>query len=97
MADLAAWELVYAVRDGQVMGVVARKGGAIHIGISKAWRGKWATRSMIRQMIEWAGETGKVWTGVCHSNNAGARLVLGTGFRKVSDEIMGAVYAHDSK
>ena len=68
------------VVDGVVVGVATRRRGELHIGVLPAWRGRWANRGFIRNIIEWASASGPVWTGVAHGNETGQRLVEGVGF-----------------
>lgn len=78
--NAGTYELAYMMNGEHVMGVAMRKRGALHIGVLPEWRKRWATRSLVRRIVEWAAETGKVWTRVAQGNEAGEKLVRQVGF-----------------
>lgn len=80
LAAVSKYELAYMLCGEEVMGVASRRDGSVHIGVLPTWRGRWATRSFIREILSWAGETGKVWTRISPGNTLGERLVKGVGF-----------------
>lgn len=47
----AAWLVVAVVADDEVIGALFERNGEIHLGIVPAWRGRWASRRLIRQML----------------------------------------------
>lgn len=75
-------ELAYMMCGAEVMGVATRRAGVVHVGVLKAWRGRCASRALIRAVLAWAAETGKVWTVLAQGNSRGERLVTGVGFVK---------------
>jgi len=91
------WDLAYLKVNGLVVGAAIRRAGELHIGVLPEWRGRWATRSFIRRILKWAGESGPVTTGVMTGNHAGARLVEGTGFAPVEMTERGTRYVLSSQ
>jgi GNAT superfamily N-acetyltransferase len=88
------WELALLVIDGEIAGAAARRAGELHIGILPAWRGRWAARRFIREIIEWAEHSGRpVTTGVMAGNESGRRLVEGVGFVAIEKTDRGMRYA----
>lgn len=75
-------ELAYMMCGDEIMGVASRRAGSLHVGALPAWRGRFLTRGLIRALLAWAAETGKVWTELAEGNTRGERLVLGVGFVK---------------
>ena len=75
-------ELAYMMCGDEIMGVVSRREGSVHVGVLPAWRGRWATKKFIRDGLAWAAEMGKVWTVLAEGNVRGERLVTGVGFVK---------------
>ena len=53
----AGWGVVAVVAQGEVIGALLVDGEDIHVGIIPAWRGKWASRRLIRQMLEYGKTT----------------------------------------
>jgi GNAT superfamily N-acetyltransferase len=88
----SGWTLGYMKVDGLVAGVAARKDGELHIGVLPEWRGRWATREFIRNIIAWAAHSGEVKTGVMSGNEKGKRLVEGVGFVPVESTEKGTRY-----
>lgn len=77
---MASYELAYMMNGANIIGVACRRQGSVHIGVKPEWRGRWATRDFIRTILEWAAQTGKVWTRIAPGNVIGERLVKGVGF-----------------
>lgn len=46
-----AWEAIAVCDEAQVVGVLLKRSGRIHIGIKPEWRGRWASRRVIREML----------------------------------------------
>jgi GNAT superfamily N-acetyltransferase len=52
-----AWQLVAVCSDGEVIGALFVKDGEIHVGIVPEWRGRWASRRVIREMLSYGTAT----------------------------------------
>lgn len=48
---LKDWTVRLMVRDGVPIGAVYTRGPEFHVSVIKAYRGTWATRSMLKQVI----------------------------------------------
>lgn len=46
------WTVEAVCSDDEVIGALFSKEGVIHLGIVPAWRGRWASRRVIREMLE---------------------------------------------
>jgi GNAT superfamily N-acetyltransferase len=53
----AAWQVVAVVDDGKPVGALFAKDGVIHLGIVPEWRGRWASRRVIRDMLAYGKRT----------------------------------------
>lgn len=62
------WQCFKIERNSKVIGAVIHKDGFAHIGIDKSIRGKWATKQLIKAMIEKAQKNGKLFTTVFHND-----------------------------
>ena len=45
------WDIRLMVRDGQPIGAVYTRGPEFHLSVMPEWRGRWATRGMLKQVI----------------------------------------------
>jgi GNAT superfamily N-acetyltransferase len=50
------WQVVAVVSD-DVIGALMVRDGVIHLGIVPEWRGRWASRRVIRQMLAYGKRT----------------------------------------
>lgn len=80
---LRALEMVYLMCDEEKMGAASRCAGRVHVGVLPAWRRRWATRGLIKAILDWAAVDGVVKTAAI--TPAGIRLIEGTGFKKEKD------------
>lgn len=55
------WQVVAVVAD-EVIGALFVDGGVIHIGIVPEWRGRWASRRLLREMLSY-GKTTQMMAG----------------------------------
>lgn len=78
------WTIRAIVRDGECIGAVYRLGDEVHASILPEWRGKWATRGLLRQMFEGDRVTTKVSQGHDHMYDILSRL----GFKQSSDGLL---------
>lgn len=46
------WQLSVLVRDGEPIGTVFRKDGETHVSILPHWRKRWATRGLLKQIMD---------------------------------------------
>jgi GNAT superfamily N-acetyltransferase len=51
------WEVVAVCDDNEVAGALLAKDGVIHLGIRPEYRGKWASRRVIKEMLSYGRET----------------------------------------
>lgn len=51
------WKVVAVCSGKEVIGALFSKDGVIHIGIRPEWRGKWASRRIIGQMLSYGKKT----------------------------------------
>lgn len=51
------WNASAIVRDGDVIGALLHKQGVVHIGIVPEWRGRWATKGAVREMLSYGSKT----------------------------------------
>ena len=49
--QLADWSVKLIERDGEGIGALYRRNGEVHVSILPQWRGKWATRGLIREIL----------------------------------------------
>ena len=75
------WQVVAVVSDGQVIGALFAKDGVIHLGIAPEWRGRWASRRVIREMLAYGNTTTVLPGEPC------AEFVRRVGFERVGDEL----------
>lgn len=47
-----SWKAIAVCADREVIGGLLVKDGMVHLGIVEEWRGKWASRRVIRKMLE---------------------------------------------
>lgn len=52
----AGWQVIAVVAD-EVIGALFVDGGVIHIGIVPAWRGRWASKRLLREMLSYGKTT----------------------------------------
>ena len=57
----AGWRVVAVVAD-EVIGALFVDGDVIHIGIVPEWRGRWASRRLLREMLSY-GKTTRMMAG----------------------------------
>lgn len=57
VAACERWQMVAIVSGSEVIGALFVRDGVIHIGIVPAWRGRWASRRLIRQMLGYGTRT----------------------------------------
>lgn len=46
-----SWEAIAVCDGSEVVGALLKRDGVIHLGIKPAWRGLWASRRVIREML----------------------------------------------
>lgn len=51
-----AWQVVAVVAD-RVIGALFARDGVIHLGVVPEWRGRWASRRLIREMLSYGTRT----------------------------------------
>lgn len=83
MAKVESWEHAVLEENNEIFGAVVRKNGEFHFGILPLFRGKWATRTRMKQILDWAGESGEVRTSAL-AGSMGEKLARFVGM-KVSD------------
>jgi hypothetical protein len=54
------WAVQAVVRDDECIGAVYRKGDELHVSILPQWRGKWATKGLLRTLFNAQRITTKV-------------------------------------
>lgn len=52
-----SWEVVALVADGDVIGAVFAKNGELHIGVIAQWRGRWASRRVLKACFQYGTHT----------------------------------------
>lgn len=52
----AGWQVVAVVAD-RVIGALFARDGVIHLGIVPEWKGRWASRRLIREMLAYGTRT----------------------------------------
>lgn len=55
-ATCEAWQVVAVVAD-RVIGALFARDGVIHLGIVPEWRGRWASRRLILEMLGYGTQT----------------------------------------
>ena len=55
-AACESWQVIAVVAD-RVIGALFARAGVIHLGIVPSWRGRWASRRMIREMLAYGKQT----------------------------------------
>lgn len=55
-AACEAWQVIAVVAD-RVIGALFARDGVIHLGIVPEWRGRWASRRLIREMLAYGKAT----------------------------------------
>lgn len=50
-AAMSDWTVQMVAKDGHPIGAVYRRGPEFHISILPEWRGKWMTRSILKEII----------------------------------------------
>jgi hypothetical protein len=48
---LTEWEIQVIARDGMAIGAAFTKGPEFHVSVLPEWRGKWATRGILKELI----------------------------------------------
>jgi len=51
------WDVVAVQDDDEVVGALFAKDGVIHLGIVPQYRGRWASRRVIREMLSYGTKT----------------------------------------
>lgn len=87
------WDTQVLVIGDFVIGAVTRKNGEFHFGVVPGFRGKWATRSNMKKILEWAAESGPVTTTALHGS-LGERLAKFIGMRDIIANDKGARYVY---
>lgn len=49
---LSEWDVQVITRDDKAIGAAFKKGPEFHVSILPQWRGRWATRGLLNQLIE---------------------------------------------
>lgn len=91
LSRLASWDVAVLETEVGIIGAVARKAGEFHFGILPAYRSKWATRSRMKQILDWAAESGQVHTSAQHGS-IGERLARFVGMSVSSQTQKGSNY-----
>lgn len=52
-----SWQVVAICSDAEVIGALFARNGVIHVGIVPEWRGKWASRRLIREGLAYGTNT----------------------------------------
>lgn len=52
LSACAGWAVDAVCCGAEVIGALFHKDGLIHLGIVPAWRGRWASRRVIREMLQ---------------------------------------------
>lgn len=52
-----AWQVVAVCSGAEVIGALYVRDGVIHLGIKPEWRGRWASKRVIRQMLSYGTTT----------------------------------------
>jgi hypothetical protein len=47
------WQVVAVVADDQPVGALFARDGVVHLGIVPEWRGRWASRRVIREIMSY--------------------------------------------
>ena len=50
-SQLAEWDIRLIERDGEPIGAVYSHDGEVHASVLPEWRGRWATRGILRQLF----------------------------------------------
>jgi GNAT superfamily N-acetyltransferase len=53
----AGWQVVAVCDDDKPIGALYARDGVIHLGIVPEYRGRWASRRVIRQMLQYGEKT----------------------------------------
>lgn len=62
----AGWGVVAVCSGQEVIGALFHLKGVIHLGIIPAWRGKWASKRVIREMLSYGKATTiEPWEDAC--------------------------------
>ena len=63
-----SWGVVAVCSGSEVIGALFHKDGVIHLGIVPAWRSRWASKRVIREMLAYGTETTvQPWESDCLS------------------------------
>ena len=60
---MESWTIQCIVRNDECIGSLFRKDDEIHVSILPAWRGKWATKGFLRQLLQGSRVVTKVAEG----------------------------------
>jgi GNAT superfamily N-acetyltransferase len=63
---LTEWEVRVMVRDGKAIGAAYTKGEEFHVSVLPEWRGKWATRGILKELIAEPVSVTRVTPGFSH-------------------------------
>ncbi len=73
------WDVSAVCADSEVIGALFSRRGVIHLGIKPEWRGRWASRRVIREMLKHGSQT----TLMDGEDDAFVRRI---GFQKIGDK-----------
>ena len=88
-ASLESWNVRLMMRGPEPIGAVYTKGPEFHVSVLPEWRGRWATRSMLRTLIAEPVSITRVSPGFEHV----AGLLLRLGFKDHG----GGLFVRDSR
>ncbi len=71
---LEAWTIRLMEQDGQPIGAVYTHGNEFHVSVLPEWRGRWATRGVLKQIITEPVSVTRVSPGFAHVGSMLARL-----------------------
>ncbi len=60
------WDVVAVADEDEVIGALFVKAGVIHLGVKPEWKGRWASRRIIREMLSYGRKTTvEPWESEC--------------------------------
>lgn len=93
LQKVRTWDVAVIKRKNDVIGAVACSKGEFHFGILPVYRGKWATRTGMKQILEWAGKSGPVRTSATFGS-LGEKLARFVGMRVARVTEKGSLYVY---
>lgn len=78
-AAMKPWTIRAIVRDGECIGAVFRRDDEVHVSVLPKWRGVWATKGLLRQILNGPRVTTKVSQGHDHMYGILGRLGFKSG------------------